>query len=78
MHNRTIMENLKLGSQLTEAEIRELCDSLEFMKFINEFPMGYNTVISETGANLSGGQRQRIHIARVLLQTPKLLIMDAI
>lgn len=76
LHNRTIMENLKLGSQLTEAEIRELCDSLEFMKFINEFPMGYNTVISETGANLSGGQRQRIHIARVLLQTPKLLIMD--
>lgn len=76
LHNRTIMENLKLGSQLTEAEIRELCDSLEFMKFINEFPMGYNTVISETGSNLSGGQRQRIHIARVLLQTPKLLIMD--
>jgi ABC-type bacteriocin/lantibiotic exporter with double-glycine peptidase domain len=76
LHNRTIMENLKLGSNRTETEIRELCDSLEFMNFINEFPMSYNTVISETGANLSGGQRQRIHVARVLLQTPKLLIMD--
>ncbi|KXZ13163.1 peptidase domain-containing ABC transporter [Bacillus nakamurai] len=76
LHNRTIMENLKLGSKRTEAEIRGICDSLEFMEFINKFPMGYNTVISETGANLSGGQRQRIHIARVLLQTPKLLIMD--
>ncbi|OIS57156.1 ABC transporter ATP-binding protein [Bacillus subtilis] len=76
LHNRTIMENLKLGSKCTETEIREICDSLDFMDFINKFPMGYNTVISETGANLSGGQRQRIHIARVLLQTPKLLIMD--
>ncbi|WP_075312779.1 peptidase domain-containing ABC transporter [Bacillus wiedmannii] len=76
LHNRTIMENLKLGTKLTEAEIIEFCDSLEFLDFINKFPMGYNTVISETGANLSGGQRQRIHIARVLLQTPKLLIMD--
>lgn len=76
LHNRTIMENLKLGSNLTEIEIRGICDSLEFLGFIHEFPMGYNTVISETGANLSGGQRQRIHIARVLLQTPKLLVMD--
>lgn len=76
LHNRTIMENLKLGSKRTEAEIRELCDSLEFLDFINTFPMGYNTVISDMGANLSGGQRQRIQVARVLLQTPKLLIMD--
>lgn len=76
LHNRTIMENLKLGSKRTEAEIRELCDSLEFLNFITEFPMGYNTVISEMGSNLSGGQRQRIHMARILLQTPKLLIMD--
>lgn len=76
LHNRTIMENLKLGSKRTEAEIIEFCNSLEFLEFINGFPMGYNTVISETGANLSGGQRQRIHIARVLLQSPKLLIMD--
>ncbi|UQZ94879.1 peptidase domain-containing ABC transporter [Bacillus safensis] len=76
LHNRTIMENLKLGTKRTKAEIQEFCSSLDFMGFINDFPMNYNTVISETGANLSGGQRQRIHIARVLLQKPKLLIMD--
>ena len=50
--------------------------SLKFLEFIRKLPMGYNTMISEMGANLSGGQRQRIHIARVLLQKPKLLIMD--
>ena len=76
LHNRTVMENLQLGCELTEQEIHDFCDSLGFLDFIKRLPMGYNTVISEMGANLSGGQRQRIHIARVLLQKPKLLIMD--
>lgn len=76
LHNRTIMDNLCLGCECTDSEIRNMCDKLSFMDFIKDFPMEYNTVISEMGANLSGGQRQRIHIARVLLQTPKILIMD--
>ena len=76
LHNRTIMENLRFGCNLTEIEVRDFCNSLSFLDFINNLPMGYNTMISEMGANLSGGQRQRILVARVLLQTPKLLIMD--
>ncbi|MDG0819671.1 ATP-binding cassette domain-containing protein [Staphylococcus equorum] len=76
LHNRTIMENLKLGCNNTEIEIKTFCDNLGFLDFINELPMGYNTVVSEMGANLSGGQRQRIHIAKVLLQNPKILVMD--
>lgn len=76
LHNRTIMENLRLGCKRTDGEIRDFCSSLSFLDFINSFPMGYNTMISEMGANLSGGQRQRILVARVLLQDPKILIMD--
>lgn len=76
LHNRTIMDNLRLGCKRTEEEIRDFCDSLAFLNFINSLPMGYNTMVSEMGANLSGGQRQRIHVARILLQNPKLLIMD--
>lgn len=76
LHNRTIIENLKLGCDLPESEIILRCRELQFLSFIDELPMGYQTGVSELGANLSGGQRQRIHIARVLLQKPVVLVMD--
>ena len=76
LHNKTIMENLSLGTNLSEDEIIEKCNKYSFMNFVRDLPMGYNTFISEMGANLSGGQRQRIFISKILLQNPKLLVMD--
>lgn len=76
LHNRTIMENLSLGTSLSEEEIIEQCSKYSFMDFVRELPMGYNTFISEMGGNLSGGQRQRIFISKILLQKPKILVMD--
>ncbi len=37
---------------------------------------GFNSLISENGNNLSGGQRQRLAMARVMLQTPQLIVFD--
>ncbi|RAX22586.1 peptidase domain-containing ABC transporter [Actinomyces sp. Z3] len=76
LHNRTILENLRLGCDLPDEDIMNFCRKIGFLDFIDSFPMDYRTPISELGANLSGGQCQRIHIARVLLQSPALLIMD--
>jgi ABC-type bacteriocin/lantibiotic exporter with double-glycine peptidase domain len=76
MHNRTILENLTLGKDLSEEYVREFCDRLGILDFVDDLPMGFNTLVSDMGANFSGGQRQRIAIARALLGQPKILVMD--
>ncbi len=73
----TILDNLRWGSEnATEEECAEACRLACAEEFISKMPDGYNTMIEQGGANVSGGQKQRLCIARALLKSPKVLILD--
>lgn len=73
----TIAENLRWGNEdATDEELVEACKIAQAHDFIMSFPDQYETKIEQGGSNVSGGQKQRICIARALLKSPKVIILD--
>jgi len=77
LFNDTVRNNIAYGRQhCSDENIRQAAEAAFALKFIEELPQGFDTIIGESGARLSGGQRQRISIARAVLKDAPILVLD--
>ena len=73
----TIEENIKFGKDdATKEEVIAAAKAAHAHNFIKRLPNGYQTIIGEDGGNLSQGQKQLLCIARIMLKSPPILILD--
>lgn len=72
----SIEENLKLGGNYKEEEIKKALEISYANEFVKNLPEQAGTIVGDRGSRLSGGQQQRITIARAFLQNTDVLLFD--
>ena len=77
MFHDTVAANLRYAkADATDDELVAVCRAARIHDLIADLPEGYDTLVGERGYRLSGGEKQRLALARVLLKSPAIVILD--
>lgn len=72
----TVFDNIALGREISEQKVWQILTIVQLADWVYKLPNGLNTLLGEQGNMLSAGQKQLLALARALVQTPKILILD--
>lgn len=72
----TFYANVTLGRDYSQEQVWEVLEKVQLADLARGFSDGINTRLGEQGNNLSVGQKQLLALARVLIETPQVLILD--
>jgi ATP-binding cassette subfamily B protein len=77
LFHESIAVNLRYAKQgATQDEMQSACEAAQIWDLVNSLPNGFETMVGERGHRLSGGEKQRLAIARLLLKSPSIVILD--
>ncbi|CAB4647875.1 unannotated protein [freshwater metagenome] len=77
LFHESIAENLRYAKQdATQDEMQSACEAAQIWDLVKSLPNGFETMVGERGHRLSGGEKQRLAIARLLLKSPSIVILD--